>query len=144
MYRSGLFCLLLMLSGAPVAAQHTATGPRGAAVQIEQVRPHWPGINRPYLISSESVPLAIAPMTPRAVARQRTEMFCPSRTRRTIGGAALGLVIGGMIGSGLSSTGILPALGVDDMPRELVYVPLFAVVGGIGGGIIGAGTARCT
>jgi hypothetical protein len=73
------------------------------------------------------------------------EPICPS-TRRLIGGAGLGILVGGAVGAmyGAIDHPGLPHLFVgQDMPNVMEWVPAFALVGGIAGAVLGARTARC-
>lgn len=136
---------LLVLPGIPLAAQHTVDGPSaGTTLRIAQVVPERPGAVATRPIFSDSVPEPIPTFAPLLIGRERAQMNCPGRPRRVLVGAALGLLLGGAIGYVHGSAGHpgLPHTGAD-IPDEWEYTPLFALAGGIVGGIIGARTARC-
>lgn len=69
---------------------------------------------------------------------------CPGRLSRTATGLVVGLIVGGTVGfvHGAAGHPGLPHSGMD-VPDEWEYTPLFALAGGIIGGVVGARTARC-
>jgi hypothetical protein len=143
MYRSVFFALLLMLPGAPVAAQHTTDGPLSrAALRTEEVVLPWTATPGSHFVSTDALLQLVPSLTPLPVWKEQALVACPDRDRRIFRGAALGLVIGGAVGF-LYTTERRPNPGIGDVPAEVVYVPLFAIPAAILGGVIGARTARC-
>ena len=69
---------------------------------------------------------------------------CPGRPSRTAKGFLLGVLLGGSLGYVHGSAGHpgLPHTGLD-VPDQWEYTPLFALAGGIVGGVVAASTARC-
>jgi hypothetical protein len=144
-HRSVLFLIFLLLPGVPLAAQHAGPGsPMIGVSRMAPVVPKWAGAGTPRLVSGDLVRLPVASHSPLLDASRTAPRSCPARTRRTAGGAALGLLLGGAIGYAHGSAGHpgLPHTGLD-IPDEWEYTPFFALAGAIAGGIVGARTARC-
>jgi hypothetical protein len=145
-HRSVLFLIILLLPGAPLAAQHAGPGsPMTGVSRVAPVVPQWNNARAPRLVSGDLVLLPVASHSPLLGASRTAPRSCAARTRRTFGGAALGFLLGGAIGYAHGAAGHpgLPHTGLD-VPDEWEYTPFFALAGGIGGGIIGARTARCS
>lgn len=78
------------------------------------------------------------------LSRFAVRIECAGRTARIISGIGVGILGGGIIGylHGRADHPGLPHLGID-VPSEWEYTPLFALAGGIVGGVVGARSTRC-